>query len=377
MKKLSIILLSFFPLLAGAALSPSLTEISKSFPDVSQVWLKSLITIPSICVVIGQFIPINKLLTPKKQVLLGLFLYSCGAFPLISTSFFMLVLSRIVLGIGLSFLVPQTVGLIQYYYEGATQKTMLGYSSALNNFGTVFAVLYSGFVSNKNWHLVFLIYLLALLSFVMTYLFLPNETNLQAAKETTGKEKISFKLISIWLKMLLLTAIYFTIPTNISFYLSTKFQTHSTLFTGLLMAIISICGVVSGLLFSNSIGKKTTKIQESFIILLFFVSFCLLSFSGSLAGFILGLLLSGWGLGWALPCFNHQLIVSIKDKSSRYLGYGQAMIFLGQFVSPLILTFFSLLFHQKNPFFISIFGVILLFILMFSDFASAKTKVVG
>ncbi|MCJ1976659.1 MFS transporter [Lactococcus paracarnosus] len=363
MKKISILWLSFFPLLAGAALSPSLSEISQTFPAVSDLWLKSLITIPSICVVLGQLVQpkLSRKLTAKTQVLGGLFLYALGALPYIWPSFPVIILSRILLGIGLSLLVPHTIGLIQANFEGKIQKKLLGYASALNNFGTVVAVIYAGLVSNKDWKLVFLIYLLAIISLVAIYLFLPNDKHDVNSPKQATKENLSNNVMRIWLKMFLLTVIYFTIPTNLAFYMHDHFQQQGTLIIGILMAITSLFGVISGMMFSYFPGRKNSQIQELILIGLFLISMCLLSFTQTLPLFILGLLFSGWGLGWGLPCFNHQLISTLTHPSSSTLGIGQAMIFLGQFVSPFLIAFMSSLSHQDNPFLMSIIllGVLL------------------
>lgn len=363
MKKISILWLSFFPLLAGAALSPSLSEISQTFPTVSNLWLKSLITIPSICVVLGQVVQpkLSRKVTAKTQVLGGLFLYALGALPYIWPSFPIIILSRILLGIGLSLLVSHTIGLIQANFEGKIQKKLLGYASALNNFGTVVAVIYAGLVSNKDWRLVFLIYLLAIISLVTIYLFLPNDKQEVTSPKQATKEKVPYNVVRIWLKMFLLTVIYFTIPTNLAFYMHDYFQQQGTLIIGILMAITSLFGVISGMIFSYFPGRKNSQVQELILIGLFLISMCLLSFTQTLPLFILGLLFSGWGLGWGLPCFNHQLISTLTHPSSATLGIGQAMIFLGQFVSPFLIAFMSNLSHQDNPFLMSLIllGVLL------------------
>ena len=363
MKKISILWLSFFPLLAGAALSPSLSEISQTFPTVSNLWLKSLITIPSICVVLGQVVQpkLSRKVTAKTQVLGGLFLYALGALPYIWPSFPIIILSRILLGIGLSLLVPHTIGLIQANFEGKIQKKLLGYASALNNFGTVVAVIYAGLVSNKDWRLVFLIYLLAIISLVTIYLFLPNDKQEVTSPKQATKEKVAYNVVRIWLKMFLLTVIYFTIPTNLAFYMHDHFQQQGTLIIGILMAITSLFGAISGMIFSYFPGRKNSQVQELILIGLFLISMCLLSFTQTLPLFILGLLFSGWGLGWGLPCFNHQLISTLTHPSSSTLGIGQAMIFLGQFVSPFLIAFMSNLSHQDNPFLMSLIllGVLL------------------
>lgn len=362
MRKLAIILLSFFPLLAGAALSPSLAEISSTFPEVSELWIKSLVTIPSICVVLGQFFQMNlsKKVTPKYQVLLGFVLYACGAIPFIWSSFAMLIMSRIILGVGLSLLVPNAISLIQTHFMGKERDKMLGYSSGLNNLGTVVAVIYSGLVSANNWRWVFLIYLLALISFVFSAFFLPNEKHLQKTKQNESSGQFSLQIVFVWAKMFLLTVVYFIIPTNLSFYILTQFHQKNPLVVGVLMGIISLFGVISGLVFSYFPGGRKVSTQEIFVIIFFTLSMCLLSFAQVLSIFIIGLFMSGWALGWGLPCLNSQLISVIPDKASNFLGIGQAMIFLGQFLSPFMISFLAKSGHQSNPFIIGV-GLMIVF----------------
>lgn len=373
MRKLSILLLSLFPLLAGAALSPALSEIARNFPGISELWIKSLVTIPSICVVIGQIVMANlpKKLSPKWQVLTGLLLYACGFIPYLWSTFPILVVSRIILGIGLSLLVPWTVGFIQLYFSGNEQQVMLGYASGLNNLGTVIAVLYSGIVSGFDWHFVFFIYLLALLSFLMSVLFLPKvvkEDKVSEKRETAkNKSGLSINLIMVWVKMFLLTVIYFIIPTNLSFYMAMQFHQHNTMTVGVLMSILSLFGVISGMLYARVLAHQTSRIQEGIIIAIFAVALSLLSFATTLPVFIIGLLLTGWGLGWGLPYLNAQLLATVDSKSSNQVGIGQSMIFLGQFVSPFMISVLAKIGHQENPFIIGGSLLMIFIVLMFFD----------
>lgn len=380
MRKLSILLLSLFPLLAGAALSPALSEIARNFPGISELWIKSLVTIPSICVVIGQIVMANlpKKLSPRWQVLAGLLLYACGFIPYLWSTFPILVVSRIILGIGLSLLVPWTVGFIQLYFSGNEQKVMLGYASGLNNLGTVIAVLYSGIVSGFDWHFVFFIYLLALLSFLMSVLFLPEGVNEETVSEmreiVKNKSGLSINLVMVWIKMFLLTVIYFIIPTNLSFYMATQFHQHNTMTVGVLMSVLSLFGVIAGMLYARVLAHQTSRIQEVIIIAIFAAALCLLSFATTLPVFIIGLLLTGWGLGWGLPYLNAQLLATVDSNASNQVGIGQSMIFLGQFVSPFMISVLAKIGHQENPFIIGGSLLLIFIVLMFID-AKQKSKI--
>src|SRR5574337_1109696 len=121
--------------------------------------------------------------------------------------------------------------------------------------------------------------------------------------------------------MFLLTVIYFTIPTNLAFYMHDHFQQQGTLIIGILMAITSLFGVISGMIFSYFPGRKNSQVQELILIGLFLISMCLLSFTQTLPLFILGLLFSGWGLGWGLPCFNQDRKSTRLNSSHHSISY--------------------------------------------------------
>lgn len=251
---------------------------------------------------------------------------------------------------------------------------MLGYAGGLNNLGTVVAVLYSGIVSRFDWRLVFLIYLLALVCFVISAIFLPNGTHdkkIQTRSNVPANaSRISCHLVMIWVKMLLLTVIYFIIPTNLSFYMSTQFSQHNPILVGILMSVLSLFGVVSGILYARLLAFRNSRVQETVVISIFAIGFCLLSFATTLPLFIIGLLLTGWGHGWGLPYLNAQLFAAIVEKSSHYVGIGQSMIFLGQFISLFLISFLSNLFHQKNSF---VIGESLVFVFMIMMMLDLKT----
>lgn len=126
MKRLAILSVSLLLLLAGAALSPALFSIMNSYPAISPVLIKSLVTIPSICVIIVNLLlnAKNKFTSQRQQLLVGLIIYALGGMlPLLFTSSFTILLSsRVILGLGLGLIATPAIGLINDFFEGE-QKT--------------------------------------------------------------------------------------------------------------------------------------------------------------------------------------------------------------------------------------------------------------
>jgi MFS family permease len=390
MKRIAILSVSLLLLLAGAALSPALFSIMHSYPAISPVLIKSLVTIPSICVIIVNLLlnAKNKFTSQKQQLLVGLIIYALGGMlPLLSTSSFTaLLLSRVILGLGLGLIATPAIGVINEFFEGEQKQTMLGLAGAMNNLGTVIAVLFAGFVSIYDWHYTFYIYILAVLSFVLILCYLPNQPVKKSQKKklgsatskatttsivsstattatiaNTGKPYLKLPLL-IYAQMLLATVIYFIIPTNLSIYISEKYSyTHSSI-SGILMAVVSLAGVLTGLLY-RKINQRLESIMGEFIFILFVISMGLMSISSTLSLYVVGLVISGLALGLALPYFNSQLIARTpQDKQNQALALGTSMIFIGQFISPFLIDGLLAIVPSRSPFMLGavLAGVILI-----------------
>ncbi|MBP1905362.1 MFS family permease [Paenibacillus turicensis] len=395
MKRIAILSVSLLLLLAGAALSPALFSIMHSYPAISPVLIKSLVTIPSICVIIVNLLlnTKNKFTSQKQQLLVGLIIYALGGMlPLVSTSSFTVLLSsRVILGLGLGLIATPAIGVINEFFEGEQKQTMLGLAGAMNNLGTVIAVLFAGFVSIYDWHYTFYIYSLAVLSFVLILCYLPNHTVKKSEKKklgsatskatttsivstatttataatiaNTGKPYLKLPLL-IYAQMLLATVIYFIIPTNLSIYISEKYgYTHSSI-SGILMAVVSLAGVLTGLLY-RKINQHLESIMGEFIFILFVISMGLMSISSTLLLYVVGLVISGLALGLALPYFNSQLIAkSPREKQNQALALGTSMIFIGQFISPFLIDGLLPIVPGHNPFMLGAMLAVVIFIVV-------------
>lgn len=386
MRKLTILSLSLLTLMAGATMSPLLTLIAKSYPATESVFIKSLVTIPSLMVIpisliITKFL--NQKFSKKHLVILGLLLYSVGGLiPLLfSLPFAFFMMCRVILGAGLGIIAPLAISLISDFYSGNEQQKMLGLASAMNNLGTVIAVLFAGIIGATNWKNGLLIYLLAVISLFLIMIYLPNQTekNIKVELNSDGtKEKNSLidKLLITFLQMFLATVVYFVIPTNLSFHLTTLTGHNSSAMTGMLMAWTSIVGIISGLLFKNvtSLFKTWTK---SFVFLLFLCSMFIIAYSQNIFLLTLGLTFSGFALGIALPLFNQEIIAkSAARNRSIAISIGTSLIFLGQFVSPLLMDFIIKNLANKltdSTFLIAAFlSLFLLFTAILNNFKTKK-----
>src|SRR5699024_7649231 len=125
MLKPTIISISIATVMAGAAISPALGLIAKSYPEPSPTMIKKKLTAPSIIHIPYSFLSsyLTSKLTQRTIIMIGLVIYLIGGIgpQLVPTSEFLLAL-RLILGAGVGLVVPLSMSLINDYYSGKNAR---------------------------------------------------------------------------------------------------------------------------------------------------------------------------------------------------------------------------------------------------------------
>lgn len=157
--------------LPGLAVSPILGKLSDIFPHATELDIQMLSSLPSLLII--PFILLAGTLTQRMnfirllQVGLGLFALS-GVLYLLSNKMWQLIAISGLLGIGSGMIVPLSTGLITKYFTGAQRVKQFGLSSAITNVTLVVVTVLTGYLAEINWHLPFVVYLLPLVSLVLS-----------------------------------------------------------------------------------------------------------------------------------------------------------------------------------------------------------------
>lgn len=365
MKKLkaTILSLSLVTVMSGAAVAPALGSIANYFSDVSPLLIKLIITLPSLLIIFTSLLfgKISSRLSSKTIAIYGLILYiigGCGAG--FANNIYLLLAFRILLGVGVGFIMPLSTGLIAYFFDKNEQAKLMGYSAAMNNLGGIIATSLSGILVALNWRYSFLIYLMGLFVMILVICFLPKAA-LNNSKKGLDKKNI-LKLIPYVSLMFVTMIIFYAMPSNFSM-IATKENLVPTSFIGLLMSIQNISGFITGLaLFA--IIKKTGKYTKYIASVMFAFGFFSLTFTNSIVTVIIGLIVVGFGFGILVPLLNSQIPYLIeKENLTSAMALVSAMLYLGQFLSPIVIDFIQSLLHLKSlqaPFYLaSIFSIML------------------
>ena len=174
--------------LPGLAVSPILGDLNKIFPSATDLEIQMLSSLPSLLII--PFILLSGKLTEKVNNLLllqiGLALFGAsGILYLLSDKMWQLIAVSAMLGMGSGLIVPLSTGLISRYFVGSYRTKQFGYSSAITNITLVLATTLTGYLAEVNWHLPFLVYLMAFYG-LATYLVIIISFNLPFLMEEYG-----------------------------------------------------------------------------------------------------------------------------------------------------------------------------------------------
>ena len=168
---LSLLLISAFSI--STALPPMLDYYSPTY-NASQVEL--LVSVPSFSVVAMLLLNpfVDKWLNDRQLIMTGLILLSsAGIFPFFVQWYPLVLLSRLVFGMGIGFINAKAISIISQRYQGKERIQMLGIRGSVELIGGASCSLLVGQLLKIHWTLAFLIYGFGFIILAMYLLFVP------------------------------------------------------------------------------------------------------------------------------------------------------------------------------------------------------------
>ena len=352
-KKLTdtILSMSLLTVMAGAAIAPALGVIKAHFSDAPELLVQFIVSIPALFIIITNlfFLNISRHYGTRAIALFGLVLYVlAGAGCFLASDIYVLLVLRALLGVSVGLVMPLSTGLLAYYYPPEQQAHLMGLSAAMNQMGGVVATLLAGLLSAIGWRWAFLVYLLGLIAVVMVAVYLPDD-HLGSA----NKRGIPFQPRQL-LKfhpsvngMLLLMMIFFIYPTN--FAITAEEQAGLGLqATTLLMVGLDLFAFFVGLVFGQLMNIFRESIKY-FAPVFFLIGYTLFASAHSVLPLLVGAVFTGFANGVGVPYLN--TIASIKgghNSATTVMPLLSAALYLGQFLSPIVVTPLSRLIFGDN-----------------------------
>lgn len=353
-KKLTdtILSMSLLTVMAGAAIAPALGVIKAHFTSAPELLVQFIVSIPALFIIITNlfFLNISRHYGTRAIALFGLVLYvASGVGCFLANDIYVVLTLRALLGVSVGLIMPLSTGLLAYYYPPEQQAHLMGLSAAMNQMGGVVATLLAGLLSAIGWRLAFLVYLLGLIAVIMVAVYLPDD-HLGSA----NKRGIPFQPRQL-LKfhpsvngMLLLMMIFFIYPTN--FAITAEEQAGLSLTTTtLIMVGLDLVAFFAGMAFGqlmNIFREPMKYIAPVF----FLIGYLFFAVAHSIMPLLIGAVFTGIANGVGVPYLN--TIASIKggrNSATTVMPLLSAALYMGQFLSPIIVTPLSrLLFGEQD-----------------------------
>lgn len=336
--KLSILSISMITVMAGAAVSPALGNISNAFPDADTNLIKMILTIPALFIIVFSLLSgkLTSLFTKKQILITGILIYIIGGIgPVLVNTLNQLIIFRAILGIGCGLIMPISQSLISDFFTDDERTMMTGYSSAASNLMGIISSIVVGGLSSIGWKYGFYIYLIALIVLILNIIVLPKQQN---QKKHNVKNNINKKVYFLAVGMCLITIAFYAVPTNIALFMKSEHIGESSS-AGLAIALFTLGGFIAGISLS-----KITKTFKTFTIPLGIGIMCagyvLLFYAQNLYILLASVTLVGFAFGIIYPLiFLNTTSISDKASNSIAISIVSSSMFLGQFLSPIVLKY--------------------------------------
>lgn len=369
--------------LPGLAVSPILGELSTIFPHATELDIQMLTSLPSLLII--PFVLLAGKLAEKRDFIrllrVGLWLFAAsGVLYLFSSKMWQLMAVSALLGIGAGLIIPLSTGLISRYFTGEYRVKQFGYSSAITNMTLVVATAVTGYLAEVHWRLPFVVYLLPLISLVLSAYLKKNTVSvtvkqasavipsMQSAPVISGKYGIHIRhLIQLMLFYGVVTYVVLAVTFNLPFLMEAHHFSSGN--SGLMISLFFLAIMAPGFMLDNIVkllGNKT----KLYSLLAVTVGLLLIWISPTEWLIVPGCILVGLGYGIIQPLIYDKTVdTAIPQKTTLALAFVMVMNYLAILLSPFITDFFQWIFHTGSQEFPFIFNLCITILTMYWAYA--------
>ena len=342
----SILSVSLLTIMAPTAISPALAAIKDAFPGISATQAKLVLTLPTL-VMMPMGLLSARLTTrfdKKKLLLIGMALFLvfgvAGGFV---SNFKLLLLMRVLFGLGLGIMTPLSTSLIFDFAPDTNKRSkLLGIQGASNQLGGLVFMSLSGILASISWRYSFLTYAFVIVSMILTFLFMPSIPPYKADEKSVGNmknKKMSKKILVLAFFAMMIFACYFVINTDLALFMDVE-RIGDAKECGYALSLMRIPAIIAGIMLAW-IMRNLKDWTMPFATLIMASGYLIIAYSHSYDILMIGCLIVGLGGGFALPPISLYL-PRIVTPPARTLGVAIIMSVaqLGQFISPYYINIF-------------------------------------
>lgn len=315
-------------LLSPPVINGILPEIRDAL-EITQAQSEFITTIPSIAFLaftLWSNVLVKKV-GIKKMIFAGLILVGIGGvLPVFANDFTLVIIGRVILGVGLGLYGPFAIELINILFDEKERAKLLGYRGAIEQLGQSSMVMVAGLLAIFSWNMSFLVYGLAFVLAIAFFIMVPE---IEAPNKGPGENEPSEKgkmphivyaiALLVFIVILNGSAIGIRFPALAAEIMGDGY--NSSLFF-VLKPIIGICaGVFFGTL-HRALGRRLLYMGLACL----GVASLLVGFSnGNFVILVAGFLLSSLVPAWIFP-FIFMIVSNKTDGDTRKLAMSFVLI---------------------------------------------------
>ena len=339
--RLTLLLLAALTIMAGATIAPALPAMQAHFADQPNAALLVKLALTIVGLAIALSAPLSGILADRfgrRPVLIGsLILYAIGgASGLIVSSLGALLAGRVILGLAVAGTMTASGALINDLFSGPARGKFLSQQAAFTSFGGAVLLPLGGILAGVGWRAPFAIYFVALLMLPLVFRLPKGVPAAAASSEAEGKPGWAAIGLVYALALIYMT-IFYLMPAQGPFLL--QFLGAKPAATGLLLGVFTLVAAITSLTYSRFSGRFDPRRVVALGFGLLAGGEIIVSQAGSIAAVVPGLIVAGLGGGLVIPNLYTWLAdITPASWRGRIVAGMSSAIFLGQFLSPLILA---------------------------------------
>lgn len=347
MARATVLAAATLTVMGPAVIAPSLPAMREAFSAVAgaDVLVRLVLTVTSLA--IGLSAPLAGMAADRigrKPLLVGsLALYAvAGAAGFFVDSIGVLLVTRALVGVAVGGIMTAVSAIITDWFEGPERARFLGLQQAFASIGGVVFLPLAGLLAASNWKWPFWIYGAAAVILPFALLGLREQRRDKVSGpigiDAAGARPPIFRSIAgLYLLAFLVTLAFYMAPTQLPFLL-TELHIGPAL-VGAVIAATTLSSVGGALGFPRLRVRWSPSVLTAASVGLLGVGWVLVGTASTVVQVVAGLLVGGFGVGLAVPNLNLRLSdLAPTATRGRILSGLVTGIFLGQFVSPLIVA---------------------------------------
>ena len=340
---LPVLLANTLPVLGVVALTPNLPTFYAHFAGVpnAKLLVPLLLVIPGFCnVALSWLTGIAADRWGRRRLLLlatltqGVF----GMVPLVLEDLRWILATRVMVGVAESVLWTAASALVGDYFQGAERRKWLALQDGVAPILQTIVIIGAGALGSINWHLPFAIYSVSLTCSAWLFVSTWEPESVRAPDEHHRKAPFPWRTAALVGSVTLFTAIIFFVQVLQLGVIFAKLGAANSLVIGIGIAVASI-GVILGAFVYRRLSRAHVGILLALVYLLDGLSYVSFVFLPGYQMAVLVATFSQVASGITMPSLvNWALMKFDVEVRGRGMGIWTSCLFLGQFVSQLVVT---------------------------------------